>query len=97
MLVSKSDVEKSSVETSKSVGQTDGNTDGVENVDESSTSQPSSSLKSTLEEQNSKDQQGGQFEQKTMSVMRGGEMVEVSYKVYIPKKAPALARRHLRR
>lgn len=97
MLVSKSDVEKSSVETSKSVGQTDGNKDGVENVDESSTSQPSSSLKSTLEEQNSKDQQGGQFEQKTMSVMRGGEMVEVSYKVYIPKKAPALARRHLRR
>lgn len=97
MLVSKSDVEKSSVETSKSVGQTDGNKDGVENVDESATSQPSSSLKSTLEEQNSKDQQGGQFEQKTMSVMRGGEMVEVSYKVYIPKKAPALARRHLRR
>ncbi|KAJ4976269.1 hypothetical protein NE237_001375 [Protea cynaroides] len=37
------------------------------------------------------------FEQKTMSVMRGGEMVQVSYKVYIPKKAPALARRHLQR
>jgi hypothetical protein len=97
MLVSQSDVEKSSVETSKSVGQTGGNKDGVENVGESSASQPSSSLKPTLEEQNSKDQQGGQFEQKTMSVMRGGEMVEVSYKVYIPKKAPALARRHLRR
>ncbi|KAL3638440.1 hypothetical protein CASFOL_017811 [Castilleja foliolosa] len=38
-----------------------------------------------------------QFEQKTMTVMRGGEMVQVSYKVYIPKKAPALARRPLKR
>lgn len=38
-----------------------------------------------------------QFEQKTMSVMRGGEMVQVSYKVYIPKKPPPLARRQLRR
>ncbi|KAK4255834.1 hypothetical protein QN277_008779 [Acacia crassicarpa] len=41
--------------------------------------------------------QGSQFEQKTMSVMRGGEMVQVSYKVYIPKKTPALARRKLKR
>ncbi|KAB2605594.1 hypothetical protein D8674_005311 [Pyrus ussuriensis x Pyrus communis] len=40
---------------------------------------------------------GSQFEQKTMSVMRGSEMVQVSYKVYIPKKAPALARRQLKR
>ncbi|KAL5972548.1 hypothetical protein ACLOJK_039352, partial [Asimina triloba] len=40
---------------------------------------------------------GSQYEQKTMSVMRGGEMVQVSYKVYIPKKPPALARRQLRR
>ncbi|KAF5204622.1 hypothetical protein FRX31_005789 [Thalictrum thalictroides] len=40
---------------------------------------------------------GSEFEQKTMSVMRGGEMVQVSYKVYIPKKTPALARRQLRR
>ncbi|XP_058095665.1 DEAD-box ATP-dependent RNA helicase 42 [Magnolia sinica] len=40
---------------------------------------------------------GSQYEQKTMSVMRGGEMVQVSYKVYIPKKAPALARRQLQR
>ncbi|GAB2277977.1 hypothetical protein Dimus_012678 [Dionaea muscipula] len=38
-----------------------------------------------------------QFQQKTMSVMRGGELVQVSYKVYIPKKAPALARRQLKR
>uniref|UniRef100_A0A2P2IXW3 Uncharacterized protein DDB_G0287625-like n=1 Tax=Rhizophora mucronata TaxID=61149 RepID=A0A2P2IXW3_RHIMU len=41
--------------------------------------------------------EGSQFEQKTMSVMRGGEMVQVSYKVYIPKKTPALARRQLKR
>uniref|UniRef100_A0A5B6YUI3 Uncharacterized protein n=2 Tax=Davidia involucrata TaxID=16924 RepID=A0A5B6YUI3_DAVIN len=33
----------------------------------------------------------------TMSVMRGGEMVQVNYKVYIPKKPSALARRQLRR
>ncbi|KAK0599723.1 hypothetical protein LWI29_008013 [Acer saccharum] len=38
-----------------------------------------------------------QFQQKTMTVMRGGELVEVSYKVYIPKKAPALARRTFKR
>ncbi|XP_031266544.1 uncharacterized protein DDB_G0287625 [Pistacia vera] len=38
-----------------------------------------------------------QLEQKTMTVMRGGELVEVSYKVYIPKKAPALSRRPLKR
>ncbi|XP_057455487.1 uncharacterized protein LOC130746780 [Lotus japonicus] len=41
--------------------------------------------------------EASQFEQKTMNVMRGGEMVQVSYKVYIPKKAPALARRQLKR
>ncbi|XP_068655165.1 uncharacterized protein [Aristolochia californica] len=38
-----------------------------------------------------------QLEEKTMSVMRGGELVQVSYKVYIPKKSPALARRKLQR
>ncbi|XP_022935713.1 probable replication factor C subunit 1 isoform X2 [Cucurbita moschata] len=41
--------------------------------------------------------EGSQFEQKTMSVMRGGEMVQVNYKVYIPKRAPALTRRQLKR
>lgn len=41
--------------------------------------------------------QSSQFEQKTMTVMRGGELVRVSYKVYIPKKTPALARRQLKR
>ncbi|KAJ0246235.1 Uncharacterized protein HA466_0177900 [Hirschfeldia incana] len=38
-----------------------------------------------------------QYEQKTMTVMRGGEMVQVSYKVYIPKKTSSLGRRQLRR
>ncbi|KAI5063332.1 hypothetical protein GOP47_0021879 [Adiantum capillus-veneris] len=37
------------------------------------------------------------FQEKTMSVMRGGEMVQVSYKVYIPKRAAELARRRLQR
>ncbi|KAI3769289.1 hypothetical protein L6452_00390 [Arctium lappa] len=52
-------------------------------------------------EGSSKEQQtesnNSQFEKKTMSVMRGGEMVQVSYKVYIPNRAPALARRQLKR
>ncbi|PKA58113.1 hypothetical protein AXF42_Ash019817 [Apostasia shenzhenica] len=42
-------------------------------------------------------QSGSQFEQKTFSRMHDGEMVQVSYKVYIPKKPPALARRKLQR
>ncbi|KAJ1287367.1 hypothetical protein BS78_02G004500 [Paspalum vaginatum] len=37
------------------------------------------------------------FQKKTFSRMHDGEAVEVSYKVYIPKKTPALARRKLRR
>lgn len=76
--------------------------DERDNVPKSSISEPCSSLKPILEENCLKEHQnaekdGSQFEQKTMSVMRGGEMVEVSYKVYIPKKAPSLARRPLRR
>ncbi|KAL0353780.1 UNVERIFIED_CONTAM: hypothetical protein Sangu_0959300 [Sesamum angustifolium] len=51
----------------------------------------------SLEDKKDEAKDGSQFEQKTMSVMRGGEMVQVSYKVYIPKKTPALARRQLRR
>lgn len=46
--------------------------------------------------QQKEEKDGSQFEQRTMMVMRGGEMVQVSYKVYIPKKAPALARRQFR-
>lgn len=37
------------------------------------------------------------FQQKTMSVMRGGELVQVNYKVYIPKRAAELAKRRLQR
>ncbi|GFY97467.1 hypothetical protein Acr_12g0000080 [Actinidia rufa] len=103
MLVAESTVNKMSIETTKSVGQSSNHTAvAVNNLRESSTSEPSSSPKPTLEEHSSKDQQGevkegSQFEQKTMSVIRGGERVQVTYKVYIPKKAPALARRQLRK
>lgn len=76
----------------------------TKSASESSQSVPeaSSSLKPTSVEETTKEVQGeakegSQYEQKTMSVMRGGEMVQVSYKVYIPKKTPALARRQLRR
>ncbi|KAF3442013.1 hypothetical protein FNV43_RR15929 [Rhamnella rubrinervis] len=52
--------------------------------------EPSSNLSSSSGDNRSDTMQnevkeGSQFEQKTMSVMRGGEMVQVSYKVYIPK------------
>ncbi|RCV09126.1 hypothetical protein SETIT_2G001200v2 [Setaria italica] len=43
------------------------------------------------------DKDGAQFQKKTFSRMHDGETVEVSYKVYIPKKTPALARRKLQR
>ncbi|KAK8953867.1 hypothetical protein KSP39_PZI002460 [Platanthera zijinensis] len=42
-------------------------------------------------------QSGSQFEKKTFSRIHDGETVQVSYKVYIPNKAPALARRKLQR
>ncbi|EYU44968.1 hypothetical protein MIMGU_mgv1a006159mg [Erythranthe guttata] len=48
-------------------------------------------------EQNDEAKDGSQFKKKTMSVVRGGEVVQVSYKVYIPKKAPALGRRQFKR
>ncbi|XP_018472215.1 suppressor protein SRP40 [Raphanus sativus] len=50
-------------------------------------------------EQKTNDETKGesQYEQKTMTVMRGGEMVQVNYKVYIPKKTSSLGRRQLRR
>uniref|UniRef100_A0A0A9D8B8 Uncharacterized protein n=1 Tax=Arundo donax TaxID=35708 RepID=A0A0A9D8B8_ARUDO len=43
------------------------------------------------------DKDGSQFQKKSFSRMHDGETVEVSYKVYIPKKTPALARRKLQR
>ncbi|KAL0443550.1 UNVERIFIED_CONTAM: hypothetical protein Slati_2077700 [Sesamum latifolium] len=66
------------------------------NEEPASSDQPISGEHS-LENKKDEAKDGSQFEQKTMSVMRGGEMVQVSYKVYIPKKTPALARRQLRR
>ncbi|XP_009596202.1 uncharacterized protein [Nicotiana tomentosiformis] len=65
------------------------------NVETSSVKSTSEGLTSKHQPDGTKD--GSQFEQKTMSVMRGGEMVQVNYKVYIPKRAPALARRQLKR
>ncbi|KAH1120879.1 hypothetical protein J1N35_004039 [Gossypium stocksii] len=58
---------------------------------------PTSSGNISSDKQEDETKDGSQFQQKTMSVMRGGEMVQVSYQVYIPKRAPALARRQLKR
>ncbi|KAE8649835.1 hypothetical protein Csa_012432 [Cucumis sativus] len=67
----------------------------------SSAHKPSSlnsiSGENSLHMSNHESGESSQFEQKTMSVMRGGEMVQVNYKVYIPKRAPALTRRQLKR
>ncbi|KAI4320727.1 hypothetical protein MLD38_034176 [Melastoma candidum] len=41
--------------------------------------------------------EGPRYEQKTMSITKGGETIQVNYQVYIPKRAPALARRQLKR
>ncbi|KAL0399413.1 UNVERIFIED_CONTAM: hypothetical protein Sradi_2284600 [Sesamum radiatum] len=75
---------------------------GTINACSSSNEEPASSDRPisgehSLEDKKDEAKDDSQFEQKTMSVMRGGEMVQVSYKVYIPKKTPALARRQLRR
>lgn len=80
-------------------------TDNDDRANDSSVSypaEPSSCLGSAagdinLNESQDEGKEGTQLEQKTMSVMRGGEMVQVNYKVYIPKKTPALARRQLKR
>ncbi|KAK6134587.1 hypothetical protein DH2020_031646 [Rehmannia glutinosa] len=64
---------------------------GTTNACSSSMAKPSSSVGPMSEEhsleQGNEAKDGSQFKEKTMSVMRGGEMVQVSYKVYIPKKA----------
>lgn len=74
------------------------NTTEMSNARNSAMAEPTCGIR-TLEERSSNDQaeakDGEQFQQKTMSVMRSGEMVQVSYKVYIPKRAPALSRRQL--
>ncbi|XP_071697619.1 uncharacterized protein [Rutidosis leptorrhynchoides] len=98
-------VEKETVsETSESIVNKDNTSGSTETkVDQKSNTAPETSASaSSVKEGNSKVQQtettdSSQFEKKTMSVMRGGEMVQVSYKVYIPTRAPALARRQLKR
>ncbi|KAJ6728118.1 TRANSCRIPTIONAL REGULATOR ATRX-LIKE PROTEIN [Salix koriyanagi] len=79
-----------------------GNDDKANNSSVSDPAEPSSCLRSAAGDSNLNESQdggkeGAQLEQKTMSVMRGGELVQVKYKVYIPKKTPALARRQLKR
>ncbi|GMY31870.1 micronuclear linker histone polyprotein [Fagus crenata] len=93
---------KSAAETAQIVSPSSNNSnEDVKNASGSAAAE-SSCVKSILTESGSNKPQdgtaeGSQFEQKTMTVMRGGEMVQVSYKVYIPKKVPALARRQLKR
>ncbi|CAL5200928.1 unnamed protein product [Lathyrus oleraceus] len=93
--VSEADEERNAAKTTQS---------SIQNIDGSARDIVESCNVATLEsvENNSGklqegSNQGSQFEQKTMTVMRGGELVQVSYKVYIPKKTPALARRQLKR
>ncbi|CAO2836151.1 unnamed protein product [Amaranthus hypochondriacus] len=59
--------------------------------------EPSTSEVENKDDKTNSADEEAQFQNKTMSVMRGGEMVQVSYKVYIPKKTPALSRRQLKR
>ncbi|CAN6209105.1 unnamed protein product [Urochloa humidicola] len=73
------------------------------NGDDKKTSEASASNGSILSPAEGKsqarteDKDAAQFQKKTFSRMHDGEAVEVSYKVYIPKKTPALARRKLQR
>ncbi|KAM6600909.1 hypothetical protein CsatA_020518 [Cannabis sativa] len=102
LLVDEKTLDETAVITNPTVTKSSNNNNGEGNSNASSSAALEPSLKSspgdtksdTLQEEA---QEGSQFEQKTMSVMRGGEMVQVSYKVYIPKKVPALARRQLKR
>ncbi|OAE18398.1 hypothetical protein AXG93_592s1050 [Marchantia polymorpha subsp. ruderalis] len=48
---------------------------------------------STVREDGDEAGESGRFQQKSMSVSRGGESVQVSYKVYIPQRAAAARRR----
>ncbi|XP_058779654.1 uncharacterized protein LOC131653509 [Vicia villosa] len=93
--VSEADEERNAAKTTQS---------SIQNIDSSATDIVESRNVATLESVENNpgklqdgSNQGSQFEQKTMTVMRGGELVQVSYKVYIPKKTPALARRQLKR
>ncbi|KAJ7948684.1 G patch domain-containing protein 8 [Quillaja saponaria] len=102
LLVTKGGMHNQAVHTAQTVTQNIDNNGIVPDNSCDSAAPLSSRNKSTSGENGSNKllneaNQGSQFEQKTMNVMRGGEMVQVSYKVYIPKKAPALTRRQLKR
>ncbi|XVE50191.1 hypothetical protein DITRI_Ditri01bG0142200 [Diplodiscus trichospermus] len=103
-LVSESSVNEGSLGTAQIVipsecgnngGKVNDTQDSACNKLSSSSIATSADISSDKLEDETKD--GSQFQQKTMSVMRGGEMVQVSYQVYIPKRAPALGRRQLKR
>nr|POE89178.1 hypothetical protein CFP56_59772 [Quercus suber] len=103
VLVAGKTLGKSAAEPAQTVSPSSNNSDeDIKKASGSAAPKSSSSGNSILAENSSNKPQeevteGSQFEQKTMTVMRGGEMVQVSYKVYIPKKASALARRQLKR
>ncbi|KAK4852633.1 hypothetical protein QYF36_025669 [Acer negundo] len=98
----KSVTSNSVVETARTTILLPGNSNGEEVNNASASNDLSTCPKSISGGVNSNKPQDeapedSQFQQKTMTVMRGGELVEVSYKVYIPKKSPALARRTFKR
>ncbi|XP_050138006.1 uncharacterized protein LOC126614390 isoform X1 [Malus sylvestris] len=96
LLVSESCVDKGASGTAQTVPRRS-NSKGEDTDDGHGSTAPEPSGENSSDKQQDEATVGSQFEQKTMSVMRGSEMVQVSYKVYIPKKAPALARRQLKR
>ncbi|KAM1808179.1 hypothetical protein ACFX11_031093 [Malus domestica] len=96
LLVSESCVDKGAPGTAQTDPQRS-NSDGEDIDDGHDSTAPEPSGENSSDKQQDEATVGSQFEQKTMSVMRGSEMVQVSYKVYIPKKPPALARRQLKR
>ncbi|KAK7381996.1 hypothetical protein VNO80_00610 [Phaseolus coccineus] len=87
LLGTEGDVERNAAKTSEAAIQSINN---IRDGDVSSAENKSNKLQV-------ESNKGSQFEKKTMNVMRDGEMVQVSYKVYIPNKVPALARRQLKR
>lgn len=98
LLVIENSVDKSTSETAQTVPQTQSTYSNGDDInDDRGCTAPEPSGENRSDKQQGEGKDGSQFEQKTMSVMRGSEMVQVSYKVYIPKKAPGLARRQLRR
>lgn len=101
-LMTESALVKHSAKTAQAMTPSSNYNEDLKDACGSAASESSSCIKSKLAENGSNKPKNetadsSQFEQKTMTVMRGGEMVQVSYKVYIPKKAPALARRQLQR